>query len=832
MNEKENVEAMSEKYNFAEIEKKWQQIWEKEDAFRVTEDPNKEKYYVLEMFPYPSGKLHMGHVRNYSIGDVVARFKVMNGFNVLHPMGWDGFGLPAENAAIKHGVAPADWTWSNINDMRDQLKAMGLSYDWDREVATCHPEYYRWMQWIFIQFYKKGLAYKKESQVNWCPSCQTVLANEQVVDGCCERCKSPVGKKDLSQWYFKITDYADRLLQNLDNLPGWPTKVKTMQRNWIGKSKGALATFDVQDREEKLTVFTTRIDTIYGTTFMVLAPEYPDVIPMVEGTEYEAPVREYIDRCARMSEIERTSTTNEKTGVFIGRYAVNPFTNKPMPIYISDYVLMGYGTGAVMGVPAHDQRDFDFAKMFDLEIVPVIDPQDPEVDVNNLKEACAAEGVLINSGEFTGMNNKEAIQKIALVAEERGIGKPTITYRLRDWLISRQRYWGTPIPMIWCDKCGWVPEKEENLPVMLPTDVEFTGKGESPLATSKTFADTTCPCCGGPAKRELDTMDTFLDSSWYFLRYADARNTEEAFNKEKADYWMNVDQYIGGVEHAILHLMYARFFQMALYDLGLVSVEEPFQNLLTQGMVIKDGAKMSKSLGNVVSPAEIIEKYGADTARLFILFAAPPERELDWSDRGVEGSFRFLNRVYRMVYEFIQKGDNCPGEFEIKNDADRKLAYTLNYTIKKVGDDIDERFNFNTAISAIMELVNEMYKYRDGEINAPLYSTAIRTLVILLAPFVPHITEEMWEMLGYEGRAFGQPWPSYDEDALVKDTIEIVVQINGKNKAKINIPGDASREDMLQIAAEDETIRGLTEGKNVVKTIAVPGRLINLVVKG
>ncbi len=823
---------MSEKYNFAEIEKKWQQIWEKEDAFRVTEDPDKKKYYVLEMFPYPSGKLHMGHVRNYSIGDVVARFKVMNGFNVLHPMGWDGFGLPAENAAIKHGVAPADWTWSNINDMRDQLKAMGLSYDWDREVATCHPEYYRWMQWIFIQFYKKGLAYKKESQVNWCPSCQTVLANEQVVDGCCERCKSPVGKKDLSQWYFKITDYADRLLENLDKLPGWPAKVKTMQRNWIGKSKGALATFDVQDREEKLTVFTTRIDTIYGTTFMVLAPEYPDVIPMVEGTEYEAPVREYIDRCAHMTEIERTSTTNEKTGVFIGRYAVNPFTHKPMPIYISDYVLMGYGTGAVMGVPAHDQRDFDFAKKFDLEIIPVIDPQDPEVDVNNLQEACAAEGILINSGEFSGMNNKEAIQKIAEVAKERGVGEPTITYRLRDWLISRQRYWGTPIPMIWCDKCGWVPEKEENLPVMLPTDVEFTGKGESPLATSKTFVDTTCPCCGGPARRELDTMDTFLDSSWYFLRYADARNTEEAFNKEKADYWMNVDQYIGGVEHAILHLMYARFFQMALYDLGLVSVEEPFQNLLTQGMVIKDGAKMSKSLGNVVSPAEIIEKYGADTARLFILFAAPPERELDWSDRGVEGSFRFLNRVYRMVYEFIQKGDNCPGEFEIRNDADRKLAYTLNYTIKKVGDDINERFNFNTAISAIMELVNEMYKYRDGEINAPLFSTAIRTLVILLAPFVPHITEEMWEMLGYEGRAFGQAWPSYDEDALVKDTIEIVVQINGKNKAKINIPGDAGREDMLQIAAEDETIRGLTEGKNVVKTIAVPGRLINLVVKG
>ena len=822
---------MLEKYNFTEIEKKWQQIWEKEDAFRVSEDPDKEKYYVLEMFPYPSGKLHMGHVRNYSIGDVLARFKTMSGYNVLHPMGWDGFGLPAENAAIKNNVAPADWTWANISDMQDQLKQMGLSYDWNREVATCHPEYYRWMQWIFIQFYKKGLAYKKESQVNWCPSCQTVLANEQVVDGCCERCKSPVGKKDLSQWYFKITDYADRLLQNLDELPGWPAKVKTMQRNWIGKSKGALATFDVQDRDEKLTVFTTRIDTIYGTTFMVLAPEYPDVIPMVEGTEYEAPVREYIDRCAHMTEIERTSTTNEKTGVFIGRYAVNPFTKKPMPIYISDYVLMGYGTGAVMGVPAHDQRDFDFAKKFDLEIIPVIDPRDPEVDVNNLTEACAAEGVLINSGEFSGMNNKEAIEKIALVARERGIGEPTITYRLRDWLISRQRYWGTPIPMIWCEECGWVPEKEENLPVLLPTDVEFTGKGESPLATSKTFADTVCPCCGRPAKRELDTMDTFLDSSWYFLRYTDARNTEAAFSKEKADYWMNVDQYIGGVEHAILHLMYARFFQMALYDLGLTSSEEPFQNLLTQGMVIKDGAKMSKSLGNVVSPAEIIEKYGADTARLFILFAAPPERELDWSDRGVEGSFRFLNRVYRLVYDFKAQCDAAPGEYEIGNDADRKLAYTLNYTIKKVTEDIGDRFNFNTAISSIMELVNEMYKYREGNINETLFACAIRTLVVLLAPFVPHITEEMWEHLGYEGRAYGQSWPAYDPDALVKDTIEIVVQINGKNKAKIDIPGDATRDDMLQIAAEDETIRSLTEGKNVIKTIAVPGRLINIVAK-
>ncbi len=822
---------MLDKYNFSEIEAKWQKKWEETNAFKVVEDKDKEKYYVLEMFPYPSGKLHMGHVRNYSIGDVIARFKKMKGYNVLHPMGYDAFGLPAENAAIKNNVEPAEWTWGNIAEMNRQLREMGLSYDWDRELATAHPSYYKWMQWIFIQFYKKGLAYKKENPVNWCPSCQTVLANEQVVDGCCERCGTSVGKKNLSQWYFKITDYAERLLANLDKLEGWPNKVKIMQRNWIGKSHGAEVDFKIKDRDETLTVFTTRVDTIFGTTFMVLAPEYPTVLDMVEGTEYEAPVKEYIDRCAHMNEIERTSTTNEKTGVFIGQYAVNPFTGKTMPIYISDYVLMGYGTGAVMGVPAHDQRDFEFAKKFDLEIIPVIDPQDPEVDLNDLKEACAAEGIVINSGEFNGMNNVDAIQKIAEVAEERGIGKKTINYKLRDWLISRQRYWGTPIPMIHCDACGWVPEKEENLPVMLPTDVEFTGKGESPLATSKTFVDTVCPVCGKPAKRELDTMDTFLDSSWYFLRYCDARNDDVIFDQEKVDYWMNVDQYIGGVEHAILHLMYARFFQMALYDLGYVKDEEPFKNLLTQGMVIKDGAKMSKSLGNVVSPAEIIEKYGADTARLFILFAAPPERELDWSDKGVEGSYRFINRVYRAVYDFSQKYKEIPETYEIKTEADKSMAYWMNYAIKKVSDDVGERFNFNTAISTIMEMVNEMYRYKEGDVNPGLYADAIKNLVIMLAPFVPHVTEEMWEHLGYEGSVHEQNWPQYDEKALVKDSIEIVVQINGKIKEKINIASGLSREEMEKIAVENEKIQGLTAGKTIVKIIAVPDKLINIVVK-
>lgn len=822
---------MIDKYNFSEIEKKWQTKWAEGDVFKVTEDPDKEKYYVLEMFPYPSGKLHMGHVRNYSIGDVLARFKKMKGFNVLHPMGWDSFGLPAENAAIKHGVEPSKWTWENIGEMREQLKELGLSYDWDREVATCHPDYYKWMQWIFIQFYKKGLAYKKENPVNWCPSCQTVLANEQVVDGKCERCKTLVGKKDLSQWYFKITDYAERLLDNLEELPGWPNKVKLMQKNWIGKSIGAEVTFEIDGFDKGLDVFTTRPDTLYGVTYMVMAPEHPYLKELVAGSEYEEPVNVYVDKVQHMSDIERTSTTNEKTGQFTGRYAINPLTGKKVPIFISDYVLMDYGTGAIMAVPAHDQRDFDFAKKFDLEIIPVVDSDDPEVDVYDLKAAFAAEGTMINSEMFNGMNNKEAIEKIIDYLEEKKIGKKSINYKLRDWLISRQRYWGTPIPMIHCDDCGWVPEKEENLPVLLPADVQFTGKGESPLATSKTFVNTTCPVCGKPARRELDTMDTFLDSSWYFLRYCDPKNTEAPFSKEKVDYWMNVDQYIGGVEHAILHLMYARFFQMALYDLGLVSTEEPFKNLLTQGMVIKDGAKMSKSLGNVVSPAEIIDKYGADTARLFILFAAPPERELDWSDKGVEGSFRFINRVYRMVYDFSQNYSEVPESYEINGDVDKNMAYWLNYAIKKVSDDIGERFNFNTAISTIMELVNEMYRYKEGTVNPGLFGAAIKDLIIMLAPFVPHVTEEMWEHLGYEGSVHDQNWPEYDEKALVKDTVEIVVQVNGKIKEKLDIAGGLSREEMEKTAMENEKVKGLIEGKNVVKVIAVPGKLINIVVK-
>ena len=829
---------MEEKYNFSKIESKWQKYWEDNKSFKVAEDKSKDKYYVLEMFPYPSGKLHMGHVRNYSIGDVVARFKKMQGFNVLHPMGFDSFGLPAENAAIEHGIPPEKWTWDNIHEMEKQLRQLGLSYDWDREVQTCSPKYYKWMQWLFIQFYNRGLAYKKENPVNWCPSCKTVLANEQVVDGCCERCHTPVGKKKLSQWYLKITDYADRLLADLDNMPGWPNKVKVMQKNWIGKSIGANILFDIKDFDQKLEVFTTRADTLYGCTYMVISPEHPMVEDLVKGTGQEEAVKEYLDKVQHLNDIERTSTTREKTGVFTGRYAVDPVNDREVPIFISDYVLMGYGTGAIMAVPAHDQRDFDFAKKFGLDIIPVVDPGDKDIDINDLKEAFAAEGTLINSGEFNGLNNFESIPKMIDFLEKKGVGHKTTQYKLRDWLISRQRYWGTPIPMIWCDDCGWVPEKEENLPVLLPEDVEFTGKGESPLTTSSTFIECTCPRCGKKARREVDTMDTFMDSSWYFQRYCDPDCEHAPFGKEASDYWMNVDQYIGGVEHAILHLMYARFFQMAMKDMGLARDEEPFENLLTQGMVCKEDPasgkflKMSKSLGNVVSPDEILEKYGADTARLFILFAAPPDRELDWSDEGVDGSYRFLNRVWRLVYEFLDKQYEDNGDVVIKTNDDKELNYVLNQTIKKVTDDIGDRFNFNTAISSIMELVNQMYKYKGGkEINKPLYTQAVEKLILILSPFTPHICEEMWAELGHDQAACDMPWPKFDEKALVQDQVQIIVQFNGKLKAKMTVGADITKEEMQEAVENDETVKSLLEGKTIVKVIAIPGKLVNFVVR-
>ncbi|MDR0885793.1 MAG: leucine--tRNA ligase [Clostridiales Family XIII bacterium] len=827
---------MKDKYNFSEIEKRWQDKWAASDVYKAEVDDCKEKYYLLEMFPYPSGKLHMGHVRNYSIGDVLARYLKMNGKNVLHPMGWDAFGLPAENAAIKNGIHPDSWTTDNMAEMKAQLNTLGLSYDWDREVATCKPDYYKWTQWIFTQFFKHGLAYKKKNPVNWCPSCETVLANEQVVDGACERCGTPVGKKDLSQWYLKITDYADRLLTDMDELDGWPTKVKTMQKNWIGKSTGAEVDFDIDGYDEKLRIFTTRPDTLFGVTYMVLAPEHPFVESLVAGTEYAAQVKEFKDKLQYLSDIDRNSNTLEKEGVFIGRYAINPLNGASVPIYIANYVLMDYGTGAIMAVPAHDQRDFDFAKKYDIDIIPVVDPANADIDLENLTEAFVATGTMIHSGEFNGLDSAVAKEKISEYVKEKGFGEKTDNFRLRDWLISRQRYWGTPIPMIYCEKCGWVAEKDENLPVLLPTDVEFTGKGESPLTTSKTFRETTCPNCGGKAEREIDTMDTFLDSSWYFLRYTDARNDEEAFSKDKAKYWMNVDQYIGGVEHAILHLLYARFFNKFLYDIGYAPTSEPFKNLLTQGMVLKDGTKMSKSVGNVVSPEEIINKYGADTARLFILFAAPPEKELDWSDDGVAGSFKFLSRVWRFIFDMWQYIDGIKSDATVKSDADKKLAFALNQTIKKVSGDIEKRFNFNTAISSIMELVNALYKYKDAigtdQFNPALLRDAIEKLVLLLAPFAPHLCEELYAELGGEGFVYNAQWPEYDENAIKNDSVEIVLQINGKVKEKITVDADLSRDDLLAYVESIDATKALIDGKEIVKKIAVPGRLVNFVIKG
>ena len=825
---------MNERYDFASIESKWQTKWAEEKLYQVTEDNTKPKYYCLEMFPYPSGNLHMGHVRNYSIGDVIARFKTMHGYNVLHPIGWDSFGLPAENAAIKHKTPPAKWTTENIANMNRQLHAMGLSYDWDREVTTCLPEYYKWTQWFFLQFYKKGLAYKKGASVNWCPGCQTVLANEQVVDGLCERCDSVVEKKSLEQWFFKITDYADRLLKDLDKLGGWPNKVRVMQENWIGRSEGAILRFNVQETDDQIEVFTTRPDTVFGLSYMVLAPEHPLVEKLIAGTEYEADVRAFIKDVQQMKEVERSSTELEKKGIFIGAHAVNPADGKVVPILVGNYVIYEYGTGAVMGVPAHDERDFLFAKKYNLPITIVVMPEGKELRVEDMTEASKESGIMVNSGQFNGMKNEDAKKAIVDYLAQQGMGEMKVNFRLRDWLISRQRFWGAPIPIIYCDHCGTVPVPEDQLPVLLPHDVDFKPTGESPLKYMDEFVNTTCPICGRPARRETDTMDTFVCSSWYYLRYTDAHNDNMPFAKDKVDHWMNVDQYIGGVEHAILHLLYARFFTKVLYDMDLISVDEPFQNLLTQGMVLMNGSKMSKSKGNIVSPEAIIGKFGADTARLFILFAAPPERDLEWNDQAVEGCYRFINRVWRFVYDYVQGTDgklvdySSLGELSSKDKDLRRLVHT---TIKRVTDDAGTRFNFNTAISAIMELVNGLYQYRElPDCNKAVMAEAVDTLILVLAPFIPHVTEELWQAVGHDSSVHKQQWPVVDEQALVADEVTVIVQINGKVRDKIVMPINVDKAEAEKIALSQPKIADMVAGKAIKKVVVVPNKLINIVV--
>ena len=828
---------IQEKYAPHDIEAKWQKYWEENKTFKVEMDKDKPKSYVLEMFPYPSGNLHMGHVRNYSIGDVIARFRTMKGFNVLHPMGWDSFGMPAENAAIKHNIPPKKWTLENIANMTRQLKALGLSYDWDREVTTCKEDYYKWTQWFFELFYKRGLAVKKESAVNWCDTCNTVLANEQVIDGKCWRCDHEVVKKDLSQWFFKITDYADELLKDLDLLPGWPERVKTMQHNWIGRSEGLEFSFEIPALNDTVAVYTTRPDTAYGVTFMALAAEHPLIKKICENNPKADEINAFCERVRNQSEIERTSSESEKEGVFTGVYCINPFTGRKVEIWVTNYVLYDYGTGAVMGVPTGDQRDWMFADKYGIEKIVTICPVGKELKLEEM--TCAyeeKEGMLVNSGEFTGMEMHKAMSAIMDKAEAEGFGKRRVNYRLRDWLISRQRYWGAPIPIIYCPHCGEVLVPEDQLPVRLPEDVSFTAGAKSPLATSEEFVHCKCPKCGADAIRETDTMDTFLCSSWYYLRYTDAHNDKMPFDKELNNYWGPVDQYIGGIEHAILHLLYSRFFVKVLRDAGLVDYDEPFSNLLTQGMVIKDGAKMSKSLGNVVSPEEILSKYGADTARLFILFAAPPERELEWSDQGVEGSFRFLNRIWRIVQAFEAILAQKVTEYDHSNlsEADKDLRRVLHSSIKKVTNDIETRFNFNTAISTMMELVNALYAYKEAakELNAGLIYEAISDLIKMMSPFVPHITEELWRgAIDANSSVHEQSWPECDEEALKVDNVEIVLQVNGKVRGRLTVPAEATKEELEKIAMADANVQAHIGDATVRKVICVPGRLVNIVAK-
>lgn len=827
------------KYDHQSIETRWQKKWEDSGIFQCDTEADKPKYYVLEMFPYPSGNIHMGHVRNYSIGDVVARFKRMQGFNVLHPMGWDAFGLPAENAAIKNGTHPAKWTFANIDNMRSQLKRLGYSYDWQREVATCTPEYYRWEQLFFLRFLEKGLVYRKKAAQNWCPKCHTVLANEQVIEGLCWRCDSAVEQKELTQWFLRITDYAEELLADLSKLEnGWPERVLSMQRNWIGKSTGAEIRFALDGRDDSITVFTTRPDTIFGATFMSIAPEHPLVEELIDGKPQADDVRAFVERIRNMDRIDRQSDTLEKEGVFTGAYCVNPFTGRKMPIWVANFVLAEYGTGAVMAVPAHDQRDFEFARKYDLPMQVVIQPQGETLDPATMSAAWTEAGALVNSGTFDGLANEDAKQRIADDLETTGNGRRTINYRLRDWNISRQRYWGAPIPVIYCDACGVVPEKEENLPVVLPLDVKTHDDGRSPLPHTPAFYECTCPVCGGKARRETDTMDTFVESSWYFARYTDATNDKAPFTPDALRYWLPVDQYIGGVEHAILHLLYSRFFTKALRDCGFIELDEPFANLLTQGMVLMDGSKMSKSKGNVVDPTEMIARYGADTVRLFCLFAAPPERDFDWSESGIEGSYRFVGRVWRLVEELrehlLAVGACSSTAEDAKTAVARELRLKEHATVRKAGDDLNDRFQFNTAIAAVMELVNALYLAKDelvaDESGRKVLSSAVSTVLTLLSPFTPHLSEELWALLGHTESVSTLPWPRWKEDALVRDTVTLVVQVNGKLRGKLDIPADASREEVETLALNEPNVLRYLEGVTVRKVVVIPGKLVNVVV--
>ena len=822
---------MELKYIPKDIEQKWQRCWEESAAFAVTEDQNKKKYYLLEMFPYPSGRIHMGHVRNYSIGDVVGRFKKMRGFNVLHPMGWDAFGMPAENAAIQNKSHPAKWTYENIDYMRGQLKKMGLSYDWGRELATCDVEYYRWEQKIFLEMLAKGLAYKKTSFVNWCPKCETVLANEQVEDGACWRCDSEVKQKELDQWFFRITDYAEELLDWTFKLPGWPERVLVMQRNWIGKSIGCEIDFPLEGRSEAVRVFTTRQDTVFGATFMSLAPEHP-MAQQITTPDRKAEVDAFIEKVKKTDRIKRTAEDFEKEGVFTGSYCINPLTKARMPVYLANFVLTDYGTGAVMAVPTHDQRDFEFARKYSLPLQVVIQPEGEELDTAAMQAAFTEVGTLVNSGRFDGLRSDAAKETIADYLEQEGIGKKTVNFRLRDWGISRQRYWGNPIPVIYCDSCGVVPVPEKDLPVRLPMDVEFSGEGGSPLAKQDTFVNCTCPLCGKPARRETDTMDTFVESSWYFLRYCCPDFQDGPLDRKRVDYWMSVDQYIGGIEHAVLHLLYARFFTKVLRDLGYISCDEPFSNLLTQGMVIKDGAKMSKSKGNVVDPNALIERYGADTARLFSLFAAPPEKDLDWSDQGVDGSYRFINRVWKLVHDRLDLVKNAGApDLAALTSEERALRRAVHKTIKKVTEDIEERFHFNTAIASVMELLNTL---QPSDLQTPQFAAvmkeALETTVLLLAPFVPHVSEELWQRLGNTTPLSRTSWPEYDRDAVVDEEVLVVVQVNGKLRSRVTVPAGTGEEELKASALADEKVLPFLEGKQVRKVVCVPGKLVNIVV--